>query len=489
MSDSTNEVKLNQIMQHKGIMSNRSDMIKFVLIYVCTLLVAYSLTIVNFLIFDYQFGVNVYLSIFAVLAVLIATLCIYVVNSRRKLLQKKRTLMAVCFCVVLAYGVNIYLIEWSPYAMSIALCAYLISPITAKRDAFVSNLIVAFMVSFAVTIFRSALGFENVFDILGVTLAGILSGSLASYVVSNNSNRLSFLCWGILFGAFSFLATLVLMFMSIPDFQILNNLKENWHIFVIVILGTVISSQALHPFIEWGFNILTNTRLIELTSHSSPLIARLMEEAPGTFNHSMAVANFVEVCAKAIGENPFMARAAAYYHDVGKLVNPSYFTENQSNNYNPHDELLPEISADIIRRHTTDGFELCKQHRIPMDIANITLEHHGTTVIFGFYSKAKKLTDQEVDAYEYSYHNPTPKSKIAALIMICDSAEATIRSMASPDWERVDELLKKQIEGRILTGQFVNCDITIKELDIVRKTIGSIYGGIFHGRIQYTNTK
>lgn len=480
-----NNTQIKQIMQQKGIISNSRDVVQFVSIYVVSFLSAFLLTVASFFIFGYKFEINVYLSIFACIAILLATLCIYVVNSREQLLHKKRALMAVCFCVVLSYVVNIYLIEWSPYAMSIALCAYLVAPITNKRDAFVSNLIVALMVSFVVIITRLSLGFEYTLDILGVTLAGILSGSLASYIVSSKPNRLSFLSLGIVFGVFSFAVIFSFIFLTVHDFEIAEHLKNNWYIFVTVILGTVVVSQALHPFIEVTFNILTNTRLFELTNHSSPLISRLIDEAPGTFNHSMAVANFAEVCAKAIGENPFMARAVAYYHDVGKLVNPAYFTENQANNYNPHDELLPEISADIIRRHTTDGFELCRQHRIPMEIANITLEHHGTSLIYSFYTKAKKLTDKDVDVFDYSYHNPTPQSKISAIIMICDSAEATIRSMASPDGQRVDELLKKQIENRILSGQLNNCNITIKELDIIRKTIKSIYGGIFHGRVQY----
>jgi len=489
MSNSTNDAQSKSTDIEQSVLSDRNDIIKFLAIYVVSLIIALVLTFANFAILRYNFGVNVYLSVFAVIGILLATLCIYIINSRRELIRKKRTLMAVCFCVVVAYSANIYLISWSPYAMSVAFGAYLVSPITTKRDAFVSNLIVAFMVLFVVIISRATASFAEISDILGVTLAGILSGSLASYIVANRASRLSFLCWGILFGIFAFLIILLFMFMSVHDFKMLDHLQHNWYIFVIVILGTVVASQALHPFIEWIFNILTNTRLVELTSHSSALIVRLIEEAPGTFNHSLAVANFAEVCAKAIGENPFMARAAAYYHDVGKLVNPAYFTENQSNNYNPHDELLPEISADIIRRHTTDGYKLCKQHRIPMEITNITLEHHGTTTIMGFYNKAKKLTDQEVNMYEYSYHNPTPKSKIAAIIMICDSAEATIRSMANPDGERVDDLLKKQIEGRILTGQLSNCDITIKELDIIRNTIKSIYGGVFHGRVAYPTAK
>ena len=248
--------------------------------------------------------------------------------------------------------------------------------------------------------------------------------------------------------------------------------------------GQVIVAVALQPVFESMFNLVTNTRLVEFTDHNAPLIKRLKEEAPGTFIHSLAVANFAEVCASAIGENPYLARACAYYHDVGKLVNPLHFKENQPDD-NPHDGLLPEVSAEIIRGHTTEGKRLCDEYRIPHEISDITVQHHGTLPIYVFLNKAKQLTDGEVDIEEYSYHGHTPVTKIAAIIMLCDSSEAAIRAMDNPDAERVDKLLRKLISDRINARQFDDCDITLRDLDIIRMTIISAYGGQFHKRLKY----
>ncbi len=190
------------------------------------------------------------------------------------------------------------------------------------------------------------------------------------------------------------------------------------------------------------------------------------------------------MCANAIGEDPYFARAAAYYHDVGKLSNPFYFSENQAG-YNPHDDILPEVSAEIIRKHTTEGYKLCREYGLPEEIAAVTVQHHGTLPMVVFYERAKRLTDGEVDIDDYSYHGTCPTSRIAAIIMICDSSEAAIRAMDRPDGERVDRLLRGIISDRISRGQFDNCSISLKELDIIRRTIISAYGGLFHTRIKY----
>jgi putative nucleotidyltransferase with HDIG domain len=238
---------------------------------------------------------------------------------------------------------------------------------------------------------------------------------------------------------------------------------------------------------EKTFNLLTNARLIDLTDHNFPLIKRLITETPGTFNHALNVANFAEVCATAIGDNPYLARAAAYYHDIGKLANPQFFKENQSGD-NPHDSLLPEVSAEIIRSHTVEGLALCKKYRIPKEIALVTLEHHGTMAITMFLDKAKKLTDGEVDIRQYSYSGVTPTTKIAAIIMICDIAEAALRA-GQQDLDKVEEMVSSMIWQRVKNGQFDNCDITIKELTIIKDTIMSAHSGVYHKRLKYPDGK
>jgi hypothetical protein len=253
---------------------------------------------------------------------------------------------------------------------------------------------------------------------------------------------------------------------------------------LIACLSPVVFGLMLQPILERAFNMLTDSRLIQLTDHNTPLIKRLRTEMPGTFSHSLSLASFAETAAVAIGINPYLARAAAYYHDVGKLENPEYYKENQTE-VNYHDELLPEVSAEIIRKHTTDGLRLCKEYKIPKEVAEVTVQHHGTLLIPVFYEKAKKLTDGEVDTALYCYHGVTPVSKVAALIMLCDAAEAAIRAMDAPDGEKVNNLVSGIIKNRIESGQFVNCDISLKELEIVKQTIIASYGGLFHKRLKY----
>ena len=151
--------------------------------------------------------------------------------------------------------------------------------------------------------------------------------------------------------------------------------------------------------------------------------------------------------------------------------------------------MLPEVSAEIIRGHTIEGLKLCRKYRIPEEISHVTVQHHGTLLIPVFYEKAKKLTDGEVDPYEYSYHGVTPVTKIAAIIMICDSGEAAIRAMDKPNGEKVDKLIKSLIDSRIAAGQFDNCDISLRDLNTVRRTIVNSFGGMYHERLKYPDGK
>ena len=253
------------------------------------------------------------------------------------------------------------------------------------------------------------------------------------------------------------------------------------------ILGCVISSVlalALLPVFEYAFNKLTIFRLRELTSTNAPILVRLQKEAPGTFNHSLIVAQLAETCAVAIGENSELARAAAYYHDVGKLKQPDCFTENQQG-YNVHDELMPELSADIIRSHTKDGYDLLVAARMPQIIADVAREHHGTLPIKYFYNKAMKLSGGDADVKDYSYLGPIPQSKIAAIIMIADAAEASTRVLQNRTPENVERVVRTIIEERMDLDQFAECNVTMRELTTIKLTLVEALSGVHHHRVEY----
>ncbi len=247
---------------------------------------------------------------------------------------------------------------------------------------------------------------------------------------------------------------------------------------------SVLLFMVLLPLFEALFSELTPFRLRELTSDSNKLMRNLKLNAPGTYNHSVVVAQLAEACASAIGEDSELARAAAYYHDVGKLKNPEMFAENQ-NEYDLHKELTPELSVDIIRSHAKDGAKLIKKQRLPEFFADVAVQHHGTLPIKYFYAKALKLSDGELNAANYSYAGPTPTSKIAAIIMIADASEAATRSLPERTPEKVEALVRGIVEERVNLDQFVDCDITLRELTVVTRTVVSELTGVYHSRVQY----
>ena len=196
------------------------------------------------------------------------------------------------------------------------------------------------------------------------------------------------------------------------------------------------------------------------------------------------MAQLSETCAVAIGENAELARAAAYYHDVGKLKQPDCFTENQTD-YNVHDELMPELSADIIRSHAKDGYELLTAAHFPKIIADVAREHHGTLPIKYFYNKAMKLSGGDADVADYSYLGPTPQTKIAAIVMIADASEAATRALSDRSPASVERVVRSIIEERMDLDQFAQCDITIRELTTIKQTLVEALSGVHHHRVQY----
>lgn len=253
-------------------------------------------------------------------------------------------------------------------------------------------------------------------------------------------------------------------------------------------LFSVLLYIVLLPVFELVFAELTVFRLREITAPNAKLIKKLKDEAPGTYNHSVVVAQLTEACAIAIGDDGELARAAAYYHDMGKLKSPEMFTENQSE-YNLHNELTPELSVEIIREHATYGAKLIKKYHLPGFLADVAVQHHGTLPIKYFYAKALRMTDGEINMANYSYSGPTPRSKIAAIIMIADAAEAASRSLTNRSTAKIEALVGSIIEERINLDQFADCPITMRDLTVITSTIAQALSGVYHTRISYPKLK
>ena len=242
----------------------------------------------------------------------------------------------------------------------------------------------------------------------------------------------------------------------------------------------------LLPFFEAAFSILSPMKLIELSNPNQPLLRKLLIEAPGTYHHSVIVGNLAESAAEAIGADGLLARVGAFYHDLGKTKRPQFFIENQVNSENPHDKISPHLSKTIIINHARDGVDILREANIPKPIQDIAAQHHGTTLLKYFYHKAVKLDDSgQVLEEDFRYPGPKAQFKESAIVGIADSVEAAVRSISRPTPSRIEALVHKIIQDRLEDGQFDECDLTLKELDTIAKSMLQTLQGTFHHRIEY----
>ncbi|WP_272508264.1 HD family phosphohydrolase [Paenisporosarcina quisquiliarum] len=238
------------------------------------------------------------------------------------------------------------------------------------------------------------------------------------------------------------------------------------------------------PFFESAFGLISTMKLIELSNPNHPLLKKILTETPGTYHHSVMVANLADAACESIGADGLLARVGCYYHDIGKTKRPGFFIENQMSHANPHDSLPPETSRDIILSHGSDGAKLLQKHKMPKEIIDIAEQHHGTSLLKYFYYKAKE-EGQSVNEEDYRYAGPKPQKKETAIISIADSVEAAVRSMKHPTAEKIQEIVHSIIKDRLHDGQFDECDLTLKELKTVERVLCETLNGIFHSRIEY----
>ncbi len=238
------------------------------------------------------------------------------------------------------------------------------------------------------------------------------------------------------------------------------------------------------------FGFVSDATLLELCDTNQPLLLKLAQTAPGTFQHSVQVSNLAESAAKAIGANPLKARVGGLYHDIGKIANPFYFVENLSGDFNPHNDCVPSRSVEIIRQHVTDGLELARKYSLPAVVQEFIGSHHGDSVIYYFYDKAQKLgLLEEVSKADYSYPGPRPVSREVSICMMADAVEAASRSLPSYDRKSLDDLVDGIIDSQISGGQFNNSRLTFEEISKVKFVLKNKLYGIYHGRIAYPKKK
>lgn len=309
------------------------------------------------------------------------------------------------------------------------------------------------------------------------------AGMVAIYSIKTLVKREQFLVSSVLI-----LATYVFTYLGIILLRNGSFSDVDWSMFfpfVLSVLLTLLAYPLIYAF-ERMFNITSDVTMIELTNTNSKLLRELSYKAPGTFQHSLQVANLAEAAIYAIGGNALLIRAGALYHDIGKMSNPQYFIENQTKGYNPHDGLTFEQSAQIIISHVSKGIELAKRAHLPEDIIDFIRTHHGTTRVDYFYhSYIKSFPEKFVDEDLFRYPGPIPFSKETAVLMLADSVEAASRSIKEPDATSISTLVDKIIDNKVNNNQLKNSDVTLKDIETVRSIFKNMLMSIYHVRVDY----
>ncbi|NGX83972.1 HDIG domain-containing metalloprotein [Aequorivita sp. KMM 9714] len=258
---------------------------------------------------------------------------------------------------------------------------------------------------------------------------------------------------------------------------------QSFQYFILCGLATLFAHPLIY-FYEKIFGLVSDVSLLELSDTNSKLLKELSNKAPGTFHHSLNVANLAEASANEIGANSMLVRVGALYHDIGKMLNPTMFTENQANSINSHNELDPQESAKIIIDHVIKGIEIARKNNLPDRVIDFIRTHHGTSLVYYFYKKEKELQG-EANIEDFTYPGPIPFSKETAILMMADSVEAASKSLKEPSSTIIDEFVEKIINNQMAQGQFLNADITFKEIETIKKVLKKKLNNIYHLRVEY----
>jgi putative nucleotidyltransferase with HDIG domain len=262
---------------------------------------------------------------------------------------------------------------------------------------------------------------------------------------------------------------------------------NNYIILVINGIVSCIIAIGILPVFEYLFKTVTNISLLELADFNQPLLQRLILEAPGTYHHSLIVGNLSEAACGAVGAKALLARIGAYYHDIGKLFKPDYFSENQDMSRSKHDALTPSISKMVIMNHVKEGIDLARKHKLNPRIIDFIQQHHGKSLVYYFYQRALENIEenQEIKEEGFRYPGPKPNTKETAIVLLADSVEAAVRSLKEPSPANIKEAVHTVINNKFIDGQLDECDLTLKDMDKISAVFVHLLSGIHHSRITY----
>ena len=423
--------------------------------------------------------VRPYVGVAITLALILATTYLFLLLFVPQMLHAGKNAFVLLIAAVITLTISLIFGQYiSMNAMPVMLSAMLVVNLLGARPAYVLN----FAISMLITLLTvTGPGLETS-QMLSVLLMTNLGGVLSIYLLRRNPVRVYVFVTGLIVGVAD--AALLICIGAMTASDLSGVLPGSLY----AILGAITASimcVGLQPILEAAFNLVTPSKLIELSNPNQPLLRRLMIETPGTYHHSMVVANLAEAAAEAIGADAVLTRVGAYYHDIGKLVRPLYFKENQIGE-NPHDKTDPRVSTAILTEHTRDGVELAKKHHLPEQIIDMIRQHHGDTAAMYFYTKTvKQMGEENVDIDDFRYDGPKPQTAEAAILMLSDTVEAAVRSIQEPTQEKISAMITKLVRGKMEDGQLDECTLTFRDIGKICKAYETVLKGVFHERIEY----
>ncbi|HOS69038.1 MAG TPA: HDIG domain-containing protein [Bacillota bacterium] len=421
-----------------------------------------------------RFDIQFYIGYGVIIGICLIIMGLYLRSLDKKLWDSNSTLLLISLIAIMTLTMTMVLKNISEYLIVLPAGAMLVSILVSPRIAIMTNIMMSILA-----------GFLGGFD-LPVVVMMLLTGILGAGMVSRTHHRSTFILAGLAVSLVSFLIIFSEGILSREDiYRILYNGLYG------VIGGTLSAVLTIGtlPFFETVFDIITPLKLLELSNPNQPMLRRLLIEAPGTYYHSILVGNLAEAAAEDIGANPLLCRVGAYYHDIGKLKRPYFFKENQITRDNPHDKITPNLSALVITSHVKDGVEIAGKNKLPSTVIRIIEEHHGNTLVAYFYHKAISAEGAEaVDESKFRYPYRKPQTAEAAIVMLADSVEAYIRSLSEPTQDQVEQGVRKIIKDKLNDAQLDNCDLTLKDLEMIGQAFVKVLAGIFHERIEYPET-
>ncbi len=403
--------------------------------------------------------------------ILLIALCSYLKFSETHSDIKSYTLLDLTLLYTLIFSTGFFIIDHGYSMFIVPFCVIPMLSVILFNE---------FRVSLALTIAGAFTIAALVGNNLNLGLLFLISGISAIILAFGARKRSVIMRTGFIIGLIQVITLFVIEGFYVKDINRFIALFLNGVVSSIIVIGIL-------PVFEYLFKIVTNISLLELADFNHPLLQRLTLEAPGTYHHSLVVGNLSDAACQAVGANALLARIGAYYHDIGKLSKPGYFSENQSMQLNKHDDLSPTMSKLVIMNHVKEGVDLAKKYKLNDRLVEFIQAHHGNSLVFYFYRRALENPEksQEVDEDGFRYPGPKPKTKEVAIVLLADSVEAATRTLKEPSPANIEEIVHKVINNKFIDGQMDECELTLKELEKIAVVFVRILSGIYHNRVTY----